>query len=179
MGRSSSSASYLHAGRPAPLSVTTVRRTHGPHAPTWHHPRDFGLHVEHSSPPPIGVVATENADHVAGRFFPRVRYAVGANRSNPYIGPVLLVYRHHDEAITRATIVHELAHFASYCEECSHVPRTKQETVRCRYKGEHDAEFYKRLEPMYRAADVPTYAARAVEGTYDYPEHWKKDAWPT
>ncbi len=166
--------------RAAPLNASTLLRTSGFSAPTWYHAHQIGLDsvVDSSRAPPIGIVSTPSGERVAGRFFPKIKYDVGNHETYPYEGPAALLYRHHDDWITLATVVHELAHWASYCEECSHVPRTRNETVRCRYKGEHDAEFYARLEPMYRAAGVPTYAARAVEGDYDYPAHWKDDHWP-
>ena len=31
---------------------------------------------------------------------------------------------------------------------------------------------------MYIEAGVPTYAARAVEGSYSYPKHWHAGDWP-
>lgn len=171
----------MSVARPAALSENTLRKTSGFYAPQWHHAGDrqlvlttvveeAGLDPQHA--PPIGIVATRDGEKVAGRFFPKVTH-----HSHRYVGPAILVYRHNDDLVTLATMVHELAHFASYCAECSHVPRNRAETVRCRYKGEHDAEFYARLEPMYRAAGVPTYAARAVEGHYDYPAHWKEENW--
>ena len=159
--------------RVTPLTMATVSRRRGTTAPKWHRASDLNLSELHiAEAPPIGIVTTRDSDKVAGRFFPRVTCIAG------YPGPIILIYRHDDDAVTRATAVHELCHFTSYCEECGHVPQNRSTAARCRYKGEHDAEFYQRLEPMYRAAGVPTYAARAVEGTYDYPEHWKESEWP-
>lgn len=162
------------------LTTTTLRRVRGDHAPVWYSASQMGLDhvVDTSRAPPIGIVTTPEGNRVAGRFFPKVKYDVGSHRHAPYVGPAALIYRHEDPLITLATAVHELAHWLSYCEECSHVPRNRMETVRCRYKGEHDPEFYARLQPLYIMAGVPTYAARAVEGTYDYPAHWKEDEWP-
>ena len=168
------------SARPAALTLPTLRKTTGFYAPEWHDASDLELtivvHDSGQHPPPIGVVSTRDGDKVAGRFFPKIKYP-STNGAPPYVGPAILVYRHHDDLVTRATVVHELAHFMSYREECALVPRNRAETVRCRYKGEHDPEFYARLEPMYRAAGVPTYVARAVEGHYDYPAHWKEDEW--
>lgn len=110
----------------------------------------------HGRDPYVGVVEADGAA-VGGRFFP-ARNAI-------------LVHRHRDPEVTRATVVHELAHHRSYQEECGGTEVSNR--TRCRYRGEHDAEFYARLEPMYREAGVPVYAAREVEGDYDYPARWR------
>ena len=117
----------------------------------------------HGRDPYVGVVEVGGVDGrgneaVGGRYFP-ARNA-------------LLVYRHVDPEVTRATVVHELAHHRSYQEECGGTERSNR--TRCRYRGEHDPEFYARLEPMYREARVPVYAARVVEGDYDYPARWRR-----
>lgn len=119
--------------------------------------------------PFIGIVETEKGESVSGRFFPAVKSLNYA--------PCILVYKHSDDLVTLATIIHELAHYKSYICECNHIPIKKSHIIKCQYKGEHDKEFYERLEPMYRASMIPTYAARAVEGKYSYPSHWKKDEW--
>jgi len=120
----------------------------------------------HGRDPYVGVVEVGDrsgsggggSEAVGGRYFP-ARNA-------------LLVYRHVDPEVTRATVVHELAHHRSYQEECGGTERSNR--TRCRYRGEHDPEFYARLEPMYREARVPVYAARAVERDYDYPARWRR-----
>lgn len=164
-----------------PLSARTLRLTTSPLI-AWAAIPDLDLGDlldllnKQQSTPPIGFVGVRGeGTRVEGRFFPRVRYPRGWS---PTHGPAILVRAHEDPMIVLAEVVHELAHWQSYCDECRAVPQTKSETVRCRYKGEHDPEFYARLEPMYRSAGAPTYAARAVEGSYDYPNHWRADSWP-
>lgn len=153
------------------LDYKTLRKTRGFYAPQWNHATNMGIesNVNLDNSPPIGVVRTKDGEQIAGRFFPIV-----AESPN---GSAILILRHDDDIITMATAVHELCHWVSYCTECQHVPRNQSELVRCRYKGEHDVEFYRRLEPMYRKAEIPTYAARAVEGSYDYPKRWKESEW--
>lgn len=160
-----------------PLSANTLRLAgRGPHWATVAD-LDLGHLLDHTkSWPPIGIVGTHGeGTRVEGRFFPRVRYPRGWS---PTHGPAILIRAHEDPKIVLAEAVHELGHWASYCAECKAVPQNRSATVRCRYKGEHDAEFYERLEPMYVAAGVPTYAARTVEGSYDYPPHWRAGSWP-
>lgn len=176
----------------AALTSKTVKRSPRAGDPSWA-PHWFGveqLGLDHVVPvdraPPIGVVGVPGeGDHVEGRFFPKARFRVedavdprGAARARFYQGPVVLVRAHQDPLIVLAATTHELGHYESYREECKRVPQTNRATARCRYKGEHDDEFYRRLEPMYVAAGVPTYAARAVEGSYAYPPHWREEHWP-
>lgn len=148
-----------------PLNYETLRKTRGKYAPSWFTVFDLGLEgvVDPSGAPLIGAVSSSDGERIGGRYFPT---------SN-----TILIYHNNDPYVSLATSVHELAHYQAYCTKCNHVPKNKSERMRCIYKGEHSPEFYSILEPMYKQAQVPTYAARAVEGKYDYPQHWNEDSW--
>jgi len=123
--------------------------------------------------PMIGIIRSVDGERVAGRFFPSIIEPRSGKRIS-----VIMVFEHNDPAVTLATIAHETCHWLSYCAECKHVPHTKRAVTQCRYRGEHDAEFYERLTAFHRTLGTPTYAARAVEGDYPYPESWNADEWP-
>jgi hypothetical protein len=158
------------------LDRETLYRRRGKTAPVWYSVFDLGLEgvFDPSIAPPIGFVQSNDRLRIGGRFFPIVDKRKLHVPSN---GSAILVYDHEDPWVTIATSVHELGHVASYCTECKHVPKTKQEEAKCKYKGEHDSNYYRILEPMYKQAQVPTYAAVMVEGKYDYPKHWNESSW--
>jgi hypothetical protein len=147
------------------LDYYTLVKRRGKYAPLWTNVFQFGLEgiVDPAKAPLIGTVSSTNGGRIGGRYFPTQNS--------------ILIYHNNDHFVTLATAVHELAHYQMYICTCDHVPKTKSARVKCRYKGEHSKEFYKMLEPMYKQAQVPTYAARAVEGNYDYPKHWNDDGW--
>lgn len=148
-----------------PLDYETLRKRKGKYAPLWYTVFDFGLEgiTNPVGAPLIGAVVSNDGARVGGRYFPTTNS--------------ILVYSNDDHYVTLATTVHELAHHNMYICACDHVPRTKSARVKCVYKGEHNRQFYQMLEPMYKQAQVPTYAARVVEGKYDYPKHWNEDSW--
>jgi hypothetical protein len=175
----------------ADLTLRTLRLTHGKNAPRWITPETLNLDavIATSEAPMVGLLQSDDKQRIAGRFFPIVqtagqgeRIARSGERSTGTTS-LILVFEHEDPQVTRATIVHELCHWLTYCHTCGGVPRTKTDAARCRYKGEHDGSFYDRLESLYRACNVPLYAARMVEGEYPYPEHWNYEGvneaeWP-
>lgn len=111
----------------------------------------------HGAAPFVGIVEGGDGARIAGRFFPS-RNAV-------------LVLRHRDPEITRATVNHELAHAATYADQCEGTSTTHRS--KCGYHGEHDGRFYEVLEQIHRSSGVSVEAARKVEGHYDYPKHWR------
>ncbi len=147
------------------LNEETLTRKRGKYAPLWFTVFDLGLEgvVDPNGAPLIGAVSSVDGERIGGRYFP--------NKN------AILIYHHTDPLISLATSVHELAHYQMYLCKCGTVPRSSSQRVKCIYKGEHDKDFYEILEPMYKQAQVPTYAARAVEGKYDYPKHWNEDHW--
>ncbi len=158
------------------LDRETLYRQRGKTAPLWYRVTDLGLEgvFDPSIAPPIGLVQSNDGTRIGGRFFPIVSQKKLRVPSNGY---AILVYDDEDHMITLATVVHELAHVASYCNECKHVPRNRKEESVCKYKGEHDNDFYRLLEPMHKQAQIPTYAAVLVEGKYSYPNHWNESSW--
>lgn len=110
----------------------------------------------HDSMPFIGYVPG-NGSEIAGRFFPS-RNAI-------------LVLTHNEDEVTRATVNHELAHAISYKSRCGGTGPS--ERSQCGYHGQHDQKFYEILEDLHRQSGISVDAARAVEGAYDYPKHWR------
>lgn len=174
------------------LTLRTLRLTRGPNAPKWIAPETLNLDaaIATSAAPMIGIVQSPDKQRIAGRFFPAVkvdgRTGMVARTARPTsfrTEPLILVFDHEDPQVTRATVIHELCHWLSYMNACGRIPQTKMEASRCKYVGEHSPAFYERLEGLYRACNVPLYAARMVEGEYPYPEHWNFEgvneaAWP-
>lgn len=161
------------------LTMRTVRRVRG--GPRWVNQSGFGFEstLAVQEMPMVGLLQSDDGGRIAGRFFPSVAVP---GRTGEYVS-VILVFENEDPEVTRATILHEDTHFLSYICECKHVPKTKSEASKCRYRGEHSPKFYERLEGLYRACNVPLYAARMVEGEYPYPEHWNYEGvneseWP-
>lgn len=111
----------------------------------------------HGATPFVAVIDGGDGARIAGRFFPS-RNAV-------------LVLRHKNPEVTRATVNHELAHAATYADKCDGT--STMHRSRCPYHGEHDAHFYEVLEQIHRSSGVGLEAARTVEGDYDYPQHWR------
>lgn len=114
----------------------------------------------HGTVPFVAIIEGGDGKRIAGRFFPS-RNAV-------------LVLRHRDPEITRATVNHELAHAATYSDQCDGTSTTHRR--KCPYHGEHNERFYEVLEQIHRSNGVRLEAARQVEGSYDYPKHWRDRA---
>ncbi len=118
----------------------------------------------HGKSPFVGWVDDgRGGTRVAGRFFPS-RNAI-------------LCFRHRDAEIRQALQNHEEVHAMRYEHVCDGTADPRRR--RCAYKGQHDAGFYRELEAHHRRTGVGPAAARAVEGDYAYPAHWKKAAWPS
>jgi len=151
--------------RNPPLNLETLTKKRGKYAPLWFNVFDLGLEgvTDPKNAPLVGTVSSIDGELIGGRYFP--------NKN------AILIYHNNDHLVTLATAVHELAHYNMYICKCGNVPRNSSQRIKCVYKGEHDKDFYEILEPMYKHTQVPTYAARAVEGKYDYPKHWTEDSW--
>ncbi len=158
-----------------PLDLNTLYRKRGETAPIWYTIDDLGLgriYTLDILPPPIGLVSTPTGFKVGGRFFPTLKHKIHN------LNYAILVYNNADPWITQGTIVHELAHLFSYCHVCSTVPKNRKQSIRCRYKGDHDTGFYNILEPMYIKAGIPLESAKIIEGNYNYPNSWnQKTSW--
>lgn len=105
--------------------------------------------------PAIYLIDTPDGSVVGGRYFPH--YCA------------IVVYAHTDEEITAATILHELAHYATYQRKCG----THHWQHDCGYVGAHQRDFYEILERMHARIGITPAAARAVEHKYRYPNHWR------
>lgn len=110
-------------------------------------------------PPRIYAISGPTSDTLGGRYFPKKNAA--------------LVYRHEDPAVVLATTIHEATHAVNYALRCGGHTKT-----RCGYVGQHDAKFYKNLEPLYKYFGVSPSIARAVEsdcrGDYQCPARWRR-----
>lgn len=133
-----------------PLVRTEIGR-HG--APSWAQRivAEVASRYPGVRPPHVDFVPARSTSIYGGRYFPR-------------LGSIL-VYETNDPHLNKGTLVHELAHWSSYVEQCGKPGgRTS-----CGYHGEHDGTFYRVLAPLYRHFDIAPQTRVTVEGTYSYP----------
>jgi hypothetical protein len=109
------------------------------------------------------ILLGDGVSYISGRYFPS-RNAI-------------LVVRHEDGEVTRALVLHELAHAYQYERRCGGTSKSVRK--KCGYVGQHDPEFYRDLERMHRAKGVPLRAAVVVEreSGYAYPVSWDRGRW--
>lgn len=138
--------------RSVPLNAREIGRHGG--TPPWLQNviRGVGLGVHGKVPvPTVDMVPVTNAMTYGGRYFPKYN--------------AILVYDNPESELTRTTLIHELAHWKTYCTECgSHGGHSK-----CGYVGDHNAKFYEVLAPLYRSFGAPAEAIKLVEAGYPYP----------
>lgn len=72
------------------------------------------------------------------------------------------VILHPSPAITYAVAVHEMAHWLKWIKMGDE-------------PGEHDDDFFKIVEALYKAYGVTLSTAKTVEGSY--PHHWNRRVW--
>lgn len=100
--------------------------------------------VFHGRRPFVGLVESPSGNIVGGRYFPQQN--------------AILIYHTNDSEVNRASIEHEMAHADMRMEKRS-------------YRGDHDKEYYARLERRYRNSGISLRAARIVESKYT-PKNW-------
>lgn len=103
--------------------------------------------------PSVDIVPTRLGETYGGRYFPSKN--------------AILVYDNPDPDLTRATLIHELAHWKTYWTECG----SSSGRSSCGYRGDHDAAFYRVLGPLNRAFGVTKELVAIVERGYSFPRN--------
>lgn len=102
--------------------------------------------------PWIGTVPS-NGDTYGGRYFPKYN-------------AILVYHNEYDPDLTRAVLVHELAHWKRYCVVCN----TPKGGSQCGYRGDHDLGFYETVAPFYKSFGIEPDLIKTVERGYRYPK---------
>lgn len=137
--------------RSVPLNAREIGRHGG--TPPWveYVIRGVTMGMPKQPVPSIDLVPVHNAMTYGGRYFPKYN--------------AILIYDNPDHDLTRTTLIHEMAHWKTYCTQCgSHGGHSK-----CGYVGDHNKTFYDVLVPLYRAFGAPRESIKLVEAGYPYP----------
>lgn len=139
--------------RAMPLNANRIGSNPAPRNMVGDIVQGYELSVGYKHSFPSVDLVPSNGDTYGGRYFPKYN-------------AILVYHNEHDVDLTRATVIHEGAHWKRYCVVCN----SPKGGSSCGYRGDHDAGFYEAVGPFYKAFGVEPQIIQIVERGYRYPK---------